>query len=79
MSNTDTAPAEVACAASVFAGVLHPREVPLGGPRAIRVRGGTGMDVPPHPHTGLQTASWLFSGGVEHRGSAGGARHGAAG
>ncbi|MEI2671153.1 MAG: pirin family protein [Marmoricola sp.] len=21
-----------------------------------------GMDVPPHPHTGLQTASWLFRG-----------------
>ena len=38
MSNTDAAPDEVACAASPFAGVLHPREVPLGGPRAIRVR-----------------------------------------
>jgi redox-sensitive bicupin YhaK (pirin superfamily) len=97
MSNVDTAPAEVACAATAFAGVLHPREVPLGGPRAIRVRrtlpqrqrsligawcfadhygphevrGGTGMDVPPHPHTGLQTVSWLFSGEVEHRDSAG--------
>jgi quercetin 2,3-dioxygenase len=97
VSNTDTAPAEVACVASPFAGVLHPREVPLGGPRAIRVRrtlpqrersligawcfadhygphdvrGGTGMDVPPHPHTGLQTVSWLFSGEVEHRDSAG--------
>ena len=77
--------------------MLHPREVPLGGPRAIKVRrtlpqrersligawcfadhygphdvrGGTGMDVPPHPHTGLQTVSWLFSGEVEHRDSAG--------
>ena len=97
MSNTDTAPAEVACVASPFAGVLHPREVPLGGPRAIKVRrtlpqrersligawcfadhygphdvrGSTGMDVPPHPHTGLQTVSWLFSGEVEHRDSAG--------
>ena len=97
MSNTDTAPAEVACAASSFTGVLHPREVPLGGPRAIRVRrtlpqrersligawcfadhygphdvrGGVGMDVPPHPHTGLQTVSWLFEGEVEHRDSAG--------
>ncbi len=98
MSNTDTAPAEVACAASAFApGVLHPREVPLGGPRAIRVRrtlpqrersligawcfadhygphvvrDGVGMDVPPHPHTGLQTVSWLFEGEVEHRDSAG--------
>jgi quercetin 2,3-dioxygenase len=97
VSNTDAAPAEVACVASPFAGVLHPREVPLGGPRAIRVRrtlpqrersligawcfadhygphdvrGGQGMDVPPHPHTGLQTVSWLFSGEVEHRDSAG--------
>ena len=97
MSNTDPAPSEVACAASPFAGVLHPREVPLGGPRAIKVRRtlpqrersligawcfadhygphdvqrGTGMDVPPHPHTGLQTVSWLFSGEVEHRDSAG--------
>ena len=35
------------------------------------VRGGTGMVVPPHPHTGLQTVSWLFSGEVEHRDSAG--------
>jgi quercetin 2,3-dioxygenase len=97
VSNTDAAPAEVACVASPFAGVLHPREVPLGGPRAIKVRrtlpqrersligawcfadhygphdvrGGTAMDVPPHPHTGLQTVSWLFSGEVEHRDSAG--------
>jgi redox-sensitive bicupin YhaK (pirin superfamily) len=29
------------------------------------------MDVPPHPHTGLQTVSWLFEGEVEHRDSAG--------
>jgi redox-sensitive bicupin YhaK (pirin superfamily) len=97
VSNTDAAPAEVACVASPFAGVLHPREVPLGGPRAIKVRrtlpqrersligawcfadhygphdvrASTGMDVPPHPHTGLQTVSWLFSGEVEHRDSAG--------
>jgi hypothetical protein len=26
------------------------------------------MDVPPHPHTGLQTVSWLFEGEVEQRG-----------
>ncbi|MDG4667381.1 pirin family protein [Mycobacterium sp. 236(2023)] len=97
MSNTDAAPAEVDCAASGFEGVLHPRDVPLGGPRAIRVRrtlpqrersligawcfadhygphdvrDGTGMDVPPHPHTGLQTVSWLFSGEIEHRDSGG--------
>lgn len=70
--------------------VVVPREVPLGGPRAMTVRrtlpqrtrsligawcfvdhygpddvGRTGgMLVPPHPHTGLQTVSWLFSGEV---------------
>ncbi|WP_424464853.1 pirin family protein [Pseudoclavibacter helvolus] len=31
-----------------------------------------GMDVAPHPHTGLQTVSWLFSGEVVHRDSIGG-------
>jgi hypothetical protein len=95
VSNLEATPAEVACSASRIAGteVLHPREVPLGGPRAIRVqrtlpqrqRSLIGawcfidhygpvtarMDVPPHPHTGLQTVSWLFSGEVEHRDSAG--------
>ncbi|MER7575027.1 pirin family protein [Streptomyces sp. NPDC126514] len=30
-----------------------------------------GMRVPPHPHTGLQTVSWLFSGEIEHRDSLG--------
>jgi len=29
------------------------------------------MHVPPHPHTGLQTVSWLFSGDVLHRDSIG--------
>src|ERR1700742_2066938 len=99
MSNLEAAPAEVACSARQYGGalpiveVLNPREVPLGGPRAIRVqrtlpqrqRSLIGawcfidhygpvtarMDVPPHPHTGLQTVSWLFSGAVEHRDSAG--------
>jgi redox-sensitive bicupin YhaK (pirin superfamily) len=95
MSNLETAPAEVACSASRVADleVLHPREVPLGGPRALRVQRtlpqrqrsligawcfidhygpvSARMDVPPHPHTGLQTVSWLFSGEVEHRDSAG--------
>ncbi len=98
MSNLEAAPGEVACAASSHPGagepeMLHPREVPLGGPRAIRVRRtlpqrqrsligawcfidhygpvDARMDVPPHPHTGLQTVSWLFSGEVEHRDSAG--------
>jgi redox-sensitive bicupin YhaK (pirin superfamily) len=95
VSNLETTPVEVACSASRAAGVevLHPREVPLGGPRAIRVQRtlpqrqrsligawcfidhygpvAARMDVPPHPHTGLQTVSWLFSGEVEHRDSAG--------
>ncbi|GAA1517806.1 pirin family protein [Agromyces terreus] len=79
--------------------VLAPRDVPLGGPRAMRVRrtlpqrGRTtigawcfvdhygpddvaasgGMLVPPHPHTGLQTVSWLFEGEIEHRDSTGSA------
>ncbi|MEB3020108.1 pirin family protein [[Mycobacterium] crassicus] len=39
------------------------------GPHDIAAAGG--MDVPPHPHTGLQTATWLFSGRVEHRDSGG--------
>lgn len=77
--------------------MLHPREVPLGGPRAMLVRRTLpqrarsligawcfvdhygphdigrdgGMDVPPHPHTGLQTATWLFRGRIEHRDSGG--------
>jgi len=32
---------------------------------------GPGMQVPPHPHIGLQTASWLFDGLVLHRDSLG--------
>lgn len=98
VSNLETAPVEVACGASQVSGapqveVLQPREVPLGGPRALPVRRtlpqrarsligawcfvdhygpvSARMDVPPHPHTGLQTVSWLFSGEVEHRDSAG--------
>ncbi|ROS76458.1 pirin family protein [Cellulomonas sp. PhB143] len=30
-----------------------------------------GMQVPPHPHTGLQTVSWLFEGEILHRDSTG--------
>jgi redox-sensitive bicupin YhaK (pirin superfamily) len=33
--------------------------------------GGAGMQVPPHPHTGLQTVSWLVAGEVLHRDSVG--------
>jgi redox-sensitive bicupin YhaK (pirin superfamily) len=39
------------------------------GPDDVSVTGG--MTVPPHPHTGLQTVSWLFTGEIEHRDSAG--------
>jgi len=37
----------------------------------IELAGGPGMDLPPHPHTGLQTVTWLFAGAVEHRDSLG--------
>jgi quercetin 2,3-dioxygenase len=39
------------------------------GPDQVAQTGG--MRVPPHPHTELQTVSWLFTGQVEHRDSAG--------
>lgn len=39
------------------------------GPDDVSATGG--MDVPPHPHTGLQTVSWLFEGEIEHRDSHG--------
>lgn len=39
------------------------------GPDTVEATGG--MNVPPHPHTGLQTVSWLFVGEIEHRDSAG--------
>jgi len=39
------------------------------GPEEIT--GETGMSVPPHPHTGLQTVSWLLSGEIQHHDSLG--------
>ncbi|WP_422333810.1 pirin family protein [Rhodococcus sp. (in: high G+C Gram-positive bacteria)] len=39
------------------------------GPDDVSATGG--MDVAPHPHTGLQTVSWLFTGEIEHRDSHG--------
>lgn len=39
------------------------------GPDPVADTGG--MQVPVHPHTGLQTVSWLFEGEIEHRDSAG--------
>jgi redox-sensitive bicupin YhaK (pirin superfamily) len=100
MSNTEVAPQEILCETErTRAGVelLAPRQVPLGGPRAMDVRrtlpqrqrsligawcfldhygpdrigDSGGMKVPRHPHTGLQTVSWLFTGEIEHQDSAG--------
>jgi redox-sensitive bicupin YhaK (pirin superfamily) len=39
------------------------------GPDDVSQTGG--MDVPAHPHTGLQTVSWLFAETIEHRDSGG--------
>lgn len=39
------------------------------GPDEVSATGG--MDVAPHPHIGLQTVSWLFTGEIEHRDSHG--------
>ena len=99
MSNLEKDPVETVVTPGVCEAleVLEPREVPLGGPRALTVRrtlpqrsrsligpwcfadhygpdpvdGIGAMDVPPHPHTGLQTVSWLFAGEIEHRDSTG--------
>jgi redox-sensitive bicupin YhaK (pirin superfamily) len=35
------------------------------------IAAGAGMQVAPHPHTGLQTVSWLLEGSVHHRDSLG--------
>lgn len=104
MSNLEIDPAELVAVANVDAPdphcaveILTPRDVPLGGIRAMTVRrtlpqrqrsligawcfvdhygpddiaATGGMDVAPHPHTGLQTVSWLFTGEIEHRDSTG--------
>lgn len=100
MSNIEPDPSEQLCGEDEPAQgleIIDPREVPLGGPRAMQVRrtlparGRTmigpwcfvdhygpddvsetgGMNVPPHPHTGLQTVSWLFTGRIDHEDSAG--------
>ncbi|QTE29427.1 pirin family protein [Pengzhenrongella sicca] len=103
MSNLEARPDERVCASGgAPAGgleILEPRDVPLGGPRAMSVRrtlpqrdrsmvgawcfldhygpadvtASAGMQVPPHPHTGLQTVSWLFEGEVQHHDSIGSA------
>lgn len=104
MSNLERDPAELRCGGGTAVAdrhpepeLLEPREVPLGGPRAMLVRrtlphrdrrmigawcfvdhygptdvvSGPGMQVPPHPHTGLQTVSWLLDGEILHRDSLG--------
>ncbi|MFI6290661.1 pirin family protein [Nonomuraea sp. NPDC050790] len=95
MSNLERDPQEVVGAAGgpQETELLTGREVPLGGPRAMRVTRTlphvhrrmigawcfvdaygpevAAMRVPPHPHTGLQTVSWLVEGEVLHRDSLG--------
>ncbi|NEM92004.1 pirin family protein [Galbitalea soli] len=99
MSNLENDPAFVTLEDEPCNGleILEPRDVPLGGPRAMGVRRTLpqrarsligawcfldhygpdpvattgGMTVPPHPHTGLQTVSWLFAGTIDHRDSVG--------
>ncbi len=100
MSNLEPFPQEILCrqvGAVVGVEILPPREVPLGGPRAMPVRrtlpqkkrsligswcfldhygpdlvaSSGGMKVARHPHTGLATVSWLFTGKIEHLDSAG--------
>jgi redox-sensitive bicupin YhaK (pirin superfamily) len=41
------------------------------GPIAVSGDSSAGMSVPPHPHVGLQTVTWLLAGQVEHRDSLG--------
>lgn len=103
MSNLESHPDEMLAGglATVSAAptrrLLEPREVPLGGTRAMLVRrtlphrdlptvgawcfaddygpsdvrASAGMHVPPHPHTGLQTVTWLLEGEVHHQDSLG--------
>jgi quercetin 2,3-dioxygenase len=99
VTNLESRPEEITCVSREHGGteIIAPRDVPLGGPRAMTVRRTLpsrersligawcfldhygpddvsvtgGMQVPPHPHTGLQTVSWLFTGEIEHRDSAG--------
>ena len=102
MSNLESLPTEAQLGAGepcAAVEVLEPREVPLGGIRAMTVHrtlpqrrrslvgswcfldhygpddvaASGGMSVPRHPHTGLATVSWLFSGVINHLDSAGNA------
>jgi quercetin 2,3-dioxygenase len=102
VSNLETRPHEtvtrsVAPATGPVVEELAPREVPLGGARAMLVRrtlphkvrrtvgawcfldhygsstrpADHALHVPEHPHTGLQTVTWLFDGTVRHQDSLG--------
>lgn len=102
MSDLEIDPQEIVCgdeaqSAAPTVTMVEPRDVPLGGVRAMNVRRtlpsrvrrtigawcfldhygpddidrSGGMLVPPHPHTSLQTVSWLFQGEIEHRDSLG--------
>ncbi|MGO2746659.1 pirin family protein [Microbacterium sp.] len=102
MTNLEKRPEEEVLASGepcIGVEVLDPREVPLGGPRAMTVyrtlpsKGRSfvgawcfldhygpddvadtgGMEVPRHPHTGLATVSWLFTGSIDHLDSGGNA------
>ncbi len=42
-----------------------------GGPVNITIAAANNLDVLPHPHIGLSTVSYLFSGNVTHRDSLG--------
>lgn len=93
MTNLEARPLERVCTAGpAVPELIPPRDVPLGGTRAMTVRRTLpsrqrsfigafcfadhygpdnialtgGMDVAPHPHTGLQTVTWLFEGEVLH-------------
>lgn len=48
-----------------------PNEVSTGSTSDDGSTSDGGMAVPPHPHTGLQTVSWLFEGEIEHYDSVG--------
>jgi redox-sensitive bicupin YhaK (pirin superfamily) len=51
--------------------VDHYGPVAIGDTGGSGANGPSGMRVPPHPHTGLQTVSWLLEGDVLHRDSLG--------
>jgi redox-sensitive bicupin YhaK (pirin superfamily) len=76
----DAAEAELTLARVARAGDLEVRRLmPLRRRRSVgawcfvdhygpmSVDGVAGMQVPPHPHIGLQTVTWLLAGNVLHR------------